>query len=57
MAYEELVEFIDEEMQMSHIYQPAMLMTLLSKGGKCHERENGPPRIAIAQRPGANFTH
>ena len=39
MAYEELVEFIDEEMQMSHIYQPAMLMTLLSKGGKCHERE------------------
>ena len=26
MAYEELVEFIDEEMRMSHIYQPAMLI-------------------------------
>ena len=24
---------------MSHIYQPVMLMALLSKGGKCHERE------------------
>src|SRR5262249_12482566 len=30
---------IDKEMRMSHIYQPVMLMTLLSKGGKCHERE------------------
>jgi ATP adenylyltransferase len=24
---------------MSHIYQPVMLMALLSNGGKCHERE------------------
>ena len=39
MSYETLFDFIDKKMRMSHIYQPVMLMTLLSKGGKCHERE------------------
>ena len=39
MSYEILFDFIDKKMRMSHIYQPVMLMALLSKGGKCHERE------------------
>src|SRR4030095_14913885 len=39
MSYETLFDFIDKKMRMSHVYQPVMLMALLSKGGKCHERE------------------
>jgi ATP adenylyltransferase len=39
MTYEILFDFIDKQMRMSHIYQPVMLMALLSKGGKRHERE------------------
>jgi ATP adenylyltransferase len=38
MSYETLFDFIDKKMRMFHIYQPVMLMALLSKGGKCHER-------------------
>ena len=39
MSYETLLDFIDKKMRMSHIYQPVMLMALLSHRGKCHERE------------------
>lgn len=39
MSYEMLLDFIDKKMRMSHIYQPVMLMALLSNRGKCHERE------------------
>ena len=39
MKYEQLSEFINKKMRMSHIYQPVMLMTLLAHGGRCHERE------------------
>jgi ATP adenylyltransferase len=39
MSYEILFDFIDKKMRMSHIYQPVMLMALLSKGGRCHERD------------------
>jgi ATP adenylyltransferase len=39
MAYESLANFITNKMRMSHLYQPVMLMELLSKGGKCDERE------------------
>lgn len=39
MIYDSLTDFITKKMRMSHVYQPAMLMTLLSKGGKCNERE------------------
>ena len=39
MTYETLFDFIDKKMRMSHVYQPVMLMALLSNGGKCHERE------------------
>ena len=39
MSYETLLDFIDKKMRMSHIYQPVMLMALLSNRGKCRERE------------------
>jgi len=39
MIYDTLADFITKKMRMSHIYQPVMLMSLLTKGGKCHERE------------------
>ena len=39
MNYEQLAEFIDKKMRMSHIYQPVMLMTLIAHGGRCDERE------------------
>src|SRR5262245_66524273 len=39
MSYKVLFDFIDKKMRMSHIYQPVMLMALLSNRGKCHERE------------------
>lgn len=32
--YDELKTFINEEMQMSHIYQPVMLIEILENGGK-----------------------
>ena len=32
--YDELKTFINEEMQMSHIYQPVMLIEILKNGGK-----------------------
>jgi ATP adenylyltransferase len=33
MTYEKLLEFINQRMRMSHIYQPVMLMTLLKNKG------------------------
>ena len=33
MTYEELAQFIDHEMRMSHIYQPVMIIELLSNQG------------------------
>lgn len=33
-AYEALRDFIERRMRMSHIYQPAMLIALLDRGGK-----------------------
>lgn len=39
MKYEELAEFIEKKMRMSHIYQPVLLISLLENNGKCHERE------------------
>ena len=39
MLYDTLADFITNKMRMSHIYQPVMLMALLTKGGKCHERD------------------
>lgn len=39
MSFEELATFIDQKMQMSHVYQPVMLMTLLQSGGTCPEEQ------------------
>ncbi|MCA1716176.1 MAG: hypothetical protein LC781_04700 [Actinobacteria bacterium] len=33
-SYEQLADFVDNRMRMSHVYQPVMLMTLLREGGK-----------------------
>jgi ATP adenylyltransferase len=39
MTYEQLVDFLQNRMRMSHVYQPVMLMTLLQQGGKCSTTE------------------
>ncbi len=33
MTYEQLADFVENRMKMSHVYQPVMLMTLLRAGG------------------------
>ena len=38
-AFEQLREFIQKQMRMSHIYQPVMLKELLTRGGKASIRE------------------
>lgn len=35
MKYEQLMDFIQNRMRMSHVYQPVMLATILEHGGKC----------------------
>ena len=39
MTYNQLVDFVERRMRMSHIYQPVMLLTLLQHGGECSETE------------------
>ena len=39
MTYEQLTDFVERRMRMSHIYQPVMLLTLLQHGGECSETE------------------
>jgi diadenosine tetraphosphate (Ap4A) HIT family hydrolase/5-methylcytosine-specific restriction endonuclease McrA len=39
MTFEQLVDFIQNRMKMSHIYQPVMLLTLLEHEGECSETE------------------
>ena len=39
MTYEQLIDFVERRMRMSHIYQPVMLLTLLQHGGECSETE------------------
>ena len=38
--YEELRDFLQNRMRMSHIYQPVMLMTLLGSGGRSQNVES-----------------
>jgi ATP adenylyltransferase len=38
MTYQDLADFIQNRMRMSHIYQPVMLTTLLLNKGSCPER-------------------
>jgi diadenosine tetraphosphate (Ap4A) HIT family hydrolase/5-methylcytosine-specific restriction endonuclease McrA len=39
MTFEQLVDFIQNRMRMSHIYQPVMLLTLLEHDGDCSQTE------------------
>jgi ATP adenylyltransferase len=39
MTYEQLIDFVERRMRMSHIYQPVMLLTLLQHHGECSETE------------------
>jgi ATP adenylyltransferase len=39
VTFEELVDFVDRRMRMSHVYQPIMLKALLSQDGECTEEE------------------
>ena len=39
MTYKDLADFIDKTMRMSHIYQPAMIIELLSRGGRLSDKE------------------
>ena len=39
MSFDELEQFIANNMRMSHIYQPVMLLTLLESNGTCHQEE------------------
>jgi diadenosine tetraphosphate (Ap4A) HIT family hydrolase len=39
MTYEQLLDFVQNRMRMSHVYQPVMLMTLLQGGGRSSTKE------------------
>jgi diadenosine tetraphosphate (Ap4A) HIT family hydrolase/5-methylcytosine-specific restriction endonuclease McrA len=39
MTYDQLVDFVERRMRMSHIYQPVMLLTLLQHDGQCSETD------------------
>jgi ATP adenylyltransferase len=39
MTYDQLVDFVQNRMRMSHVYQPVMLAALLAHGGKCSTEE------------------
>jgi ATP adenylyltransferase len=34
MDFDELLQFVERDMRMSHVYQPAMLRELLSRNGR-----------------------
>ena len=46
MSYEQLVDFVQNRMRMSHVYQPVMLMTLLQDGGRSSTKEIARPILA-----------
>ena len=39
MTYDQLFDFVERRMRMSHIYQPVMLLTLLQHDGQCSETD------------------
>lgn len=39
MRFEDLVQFIERDMRMSHVYQPVMLRLLLDQGGRATREE------------------
>jgi len=57
MTYDQLVDFVERRMRMSHIYQPVMLLTLLQHDGQCSETDiakaisvHDPTRSSITRR-------
>ena len=39
MTYDELVDFIENRMTMSHVYQPVLIRSLVDAGGKATLRQ------------------
>ena len=39
MRFDELLQFIEHDMRMSHVYQPVMLRELLARGGRASREE------------------
>jgi len=39
MRFEDLLQFIEHEMRMSHVYQPVMLRELLNRGGRANRKD------------------
>ena len=39
MTYEELVDFIENKMSMSHVYQPLLIRSLVDAGGAAEVRQ------------------
>jgi hypothetical protein len=39
MTYEELVDFIENKMSMSHVYQPLLIRALVDAGGAATVRQ------------------
>jgi hypothetical protein len=40
MDFDELLQFVERDMRMSHVYQPVMLRELLSRNGRATRRRN-----------------
>ena len=38
MRFEDLVQFIERDMRMSHVYLPVMLRELLDRGGRASRK-------------------
>jgi hypothetical protein len=51
MRFEDLVQFIERDMRMSHVYQPVMLRLLLDQGGRATREEIAPPFNSSAIKP------
>jgi hypothetical protein len=39
MRFEDLLQFIERDMPMSHVYQPVMLRELLDRGGRASRKD------------------
>ncbi len=55
--YEELADFIQNRMRLSHVYQPVMLMELLRHGGQCKERSLAKALLAYDESQIEYYTH
>jgi hypothetical protein len=53
MRFEDLVQVIERDMRMSHVYQPVMLRELLDRGGHASRKDIA---RALLTRIAANWT-